>query len=137
MHHLPGLHGAGVDIVYHWRSLFGIPVTQTKPPPCKAEKSQIERELAENGGMEFVGAARRFLLLSWPDGANGGTSFSVFDAATARKLYTDAAKVGTEGLSLTRFGSSDNNTLELHYGVARGAVFISKWRSGVLEPVCA
>jgi hypothetical protein len=93
-------------------SLSVIPATVSNPPPCKVEESQRERTLPDNGGMEFAGAIGRFLLLVWPDGANGGAPFSVFDAVAARKLYTDTMRLDNPaGLTLSEGGA----TLTLRY----------------------
>jgi hypothetical protein len=94
-------------------SLTVVPVTAGAPPDCAAGKNQREQTLPDNGGMEFAGAAGRFLLLVWPDGANGGAPFSVFDAIAARKLYTDAMKLDGHpaDLSLSEGGA----TLTLRY----------------------
>ncbi len=97
-------------------SLSVVPVTTGAPPDCNVEMGQREHSLPDNGGMEFAGAIGRFLLLIWPDGANGGAAFSVFDAIAARKLYTDTLRLDhppadSAGLRLSEGGA----TLTLRY----------------------
>jgi hypothetical protein len=51
-------------------------------------------------------------LLIWPDGANGATSFSIFDTVAVRKLYTDTVKLD----GFTRFATGPGgDTLDLGF----------------------
>jgi len=72
-----------------------------------------ERAL-DDQGMQWFGAVGQYVLLMWPDGANDGTEFAVFDAKTAMKLHTDVMRnVGSElkSASLT----ADRQGLELRF----------------------
>ncbi len=80
--------------------------------PCTAELGPRLVVLPGAGSMEVGGAVGRFLLLVWPDGANGATVFSVFDTVTRRKLYTDSVKL--DGFTRLAAGHG-GDTLELGF----------------------
>jgi hypothetical protein len=88
------------------------PITPSSPARCSATQSSQAKELPAFGSMAVDGAVGRFLLLIWPDGANGATSFSIFDTVAVRKLYTDTVKLD----GFTRFATGPGgDTLELGF----------------------
>ena len=80
---------------------------------CTAEPVAGERVL-EHQGMELLGAVGGFVLLIWPDGANDATEFSVFDAASGRKLHGDSMKDDDAGL-ISAHLTPDRQGLELRF----------------------
>ena len=93
-------------------SVSVVPITPSVPARCSATQSPEAKELPDFGSMAVDGAVGRFLLLTWPDGANGATSFSIFDAVAVRKLYTDTVKLD----GFTRFAiGPGGDTLDLGF----------------------
>ena len=93
-------------------SVSVVPVKPSAPARCSATQSPEAKELPAFGSMSVDGAVGRFLLLTWPDGANGATSFSIFDTVTVRKLYTDTVKLD----GFTRFAAGPGgDTLDLGF----------------------
>jgi hypothetical protein len=89
---------------------------QAAPPSCRTAREAGERMLPDKDDqwMSFLAAAGRFILLYWPDGANGGTMFSVYDATTSRKLLTDIMADTDDGLHRVTPGK-EGDAVELRF----------------------
>jgi hypothetical protein len=93
-------------------SVSVVPVTPSAPAKCGVTQGPEAKELPAFGSMAADGAVGRLLLLAWPDGANGATSFSIFDTVAVRKLYTDTVKLN----GFTRFAvGPGGDTLDLSF----------------------
>lgn len=82
-----------------------IPARGSRPAACRPGTDPAARELSGFENMSFLGAKGRFLLLFWPDGSNGAIRFSIFDARTSKKLFSDDMKGGPEAFSRFEAGA--------------------------------
>jgi hypothetical protein len=93
-----------------------------KEPPCLRANANDEMVIGprEWGGY-FEGAKDDFVFFVSADGSDGGSSFAVFDAVDAWKIFVDAEKVTKNSTEFTTFEvlnhpKDDNDSaLELRY----------------------